>query len=162
MAFVGEDGIAVWTKVEHALLQGGSSGKGAGPVAIGAFSALRAYLVGAKGNPQLQFLPFAEADADAANGTALLSGACRVYGMWVKKLSSGTDNTVKIFNNATVDTTSTDQKISIILELTDEEAFAMYPNGFVLSTGITITQHTTLEGSTDGSDGGDGFILIGA
>jgi hypothetical protein len=155
MAFSGSDANLVWQQVKNTLVNGH-------PVAAGAFDALRRYLATQGGNPQLQILPFSEADADAAGGTVLLSGACKVYGVYVKKLNSGTDNTVKLFDDATDDTTSTDQRISLILEAANQYGFIIYPAGFALATGIVVTQHTTIEGSSDGSDGGDGFVLIGA
>lgn len=161
MAFTGQDGVLVWQKVHNALAQASVNHTGASPVAVDAFRALQNYLVGAKGNPQLQLLPFSEADADAAGGTALLSGACHVYGFYVKKYASGTDNTVKLFDDTTDDSTSTDQRLSIVLEAASQEGFAIYPDGFSMPTGIVVTQHTTIEGATDGSDGGDGFVLIG-
>lgn len=161
MAFVGQDGVFVWQKVFKQLAQSGETHTGASPVAVAAFQALQDYMAGAKGNPQLQILPFSEANADAANGTSLLSGASHVFGFYVKKYSSGTDNTVKLFDDATDDTTTTDQRLSIVLEAASQEGFQIFPDGFAMPTGIVITQHTTVEGTSDGSDGGDGFVLIG-
>lgn len=115
-----------------------------------------------QGNANLQFLPFSEADADDADGTALADAACKVYLVYVNKLNSATANTVKLFDNATVDTTASEQTISIPLDAANQEALIVYPTGFSHATGVTVTQHTTIEGSSDGSDGGDGFVIIGA
>lgn len=161
MAFVPSDANLVWQQVKNSLNAGASS-VGPHPVAVAAFQELRKYLATQGGNPQLQILPFSEADADAAGGTSLLSGACRVYGWYVKKLNSGTDNTVKLFDDVTDDTTTTDQRLSMVLEAANQVSFQIYPTGFSMPTGIVVTQHTTVEGSTDGSDGGDGFVIIGA
>ena len=117
----------------------------------------------AKGNADLQFVPFSEADADDDDGTGLLDAASTIYLFYVKKAgTSATENTVKAFESATVDTGATAQTLSIILNAADQEAMLIYPNGFAQATGLTITQHTTIEGSTDGSDGGSGFFVVGA
>lgn len=152
----------VFRKAEAWMASENTSGKGVSPVAQGALRALKDYIVGAKGMPNLQFVPFSEAEADDADGTGLLDAASTVYFFYVKKLASGTDNTVKMYENATVDTTLTQQSLSIPLDVVDQEAFMVYPNGWAQATGLTITQHTTIEGSTDGSDGGNGFIIVGA
>ena len=116
-----------------------------------------------QGNSTLQFLPYSEADADAANGTALADAACKVYLFYVNKRGTATtENTTKLFDNATVDTTATDQALSLQTAASGQEAMMIYPTGFSMAAGVTVTQHTTPEGTTDGSDGGDGFVVIGA
>ena len=114
------------------------------------------------GNADLQFVPFAEADADAAGGTVLADAACQVYLFYVKKLNSATENTAKLFDDATDDTTTTDQAQGITLGAANQEAMLIFPTGFDMAAGVVVTQHTTPEGVTDGSDGGDGFVVIGA
>lgn len=160
MAFSGSDPINVWQRVYHQLAQAGETHTGASPAAVRAFRALQEHLD--QKRIQLQILPFSEANADANGGTSLLSGASHVYGWYVKKYSSGTDNSVKLFDDATDDSTTTDQRLVMVLEAASQESFQIYPDGFSMPTGIVVTQHTTSEGSTDGSDGGDGFVLIGA
>ena len=116
-----------------------------------------------QGNANLQFVPFSEADADDADGTGLLDAACKVYIMYVNKTgTAATENTVKLFESATVDTDATAQTLSIIVNAAGQEAMLIYPTGFAQATGVTVTQHTTIEGSSDGSDGADGFIVVGA
>ena len=115
------------------------------------------------GNANLQFIPYSEADADAAGGTVLADAACQVYLFYVKKAGSATTaNTTKLYDDATDDTTTTDQRLSLITSADSQEAMAIYPTGFDMATGVVVTQHTTIEGSTDGSDGGSGFIVVGA
>ena len=162
MSLTLEDPANVFRKAEAWLSAQNTSGKGASPVSQAALRGFKDYWMGAKGAGTLQFVPFSEAEADDADGTGLLDAASKVYFFYVKKLASGTDNTVKMFESATVDTTSTEQSLSIPLDVVDQEAFLVYPNGWAQATGLTITQHTTIEGSTDGSDGGDGFIIVGA
>lgn len=116
-----------------------------------------------KGITKLQFVPFSETDADDDDGTGLIDAASTIYMLYVKKTGTDTtENTVKLFESATVDTGATAQTLSIILNAASQEAALIYPAGFAQATGITVTQHTTIEGSTDGSNGGDGFIVIGA
>lgn len=115
-----------------------------------------------QGNADLQFVPFSEADADDADGTGLLDAASKIYIMYVKKLNAATENTIKAFESATVDTGATTQTLSIILNAANQEAMLIYPTGFAQATGLTVTQHTTIEGSTDGDDGADGFFVVGA
>lgn len=116
-----------------------------------------------QGNADLQFIPFSEADADAAGGTVLANAACKVYMFYVNKTGTATtENTTKLFDDATDDTTTTDQRLSIITAASGQESLQIYPTGYSMGTGVVVTQHTTIEGSTDGSDGGDGFIVIGA
>lgn len=114
------------------------------------------------GNKDLQLFNFSEAEADAAGGTALLSGAANVHFIYVKKENSATDNYFKIFDDATDDTTTTDQRIVLPLFQANEAVYASSYLGMPLGTGIVVTQHTTSEGTTDGSDGGSGFIIVGA
>lgn len=160
MALSLQDQGKVWQKVANFF--GNANGN---PAAAGAFKALREYLAQQKaGFPQLQFVPFTEAQADTANGTLLVDAACKVYGVFVRKAGTATtENTTKLFDDATDDQTTTDQTISLITGgVAKQQAFQIYPDGFSHAAGIVITQHTTIEGATDGSDGGDGFIIIGA
>ena len=115
-----------------------------------------------KGNADLQLKPFSEADADDADGTGLLDAASTLHVVYVKKLDAATDNYVKIFDNATVDTTTTDQRLVLPLFQAKESQIWISNKGLPLAVGATITQHTTSEGTTDGSDGGDGFIIVAA
>lgn len=116
-----------------------------------------------QGNANLQFIPFSEADADDADGTLLADTACKVYLFYVNKSGSATtENTTKLFDDATDDNTTTDQTLGITTNAAGQEAMLVYPTGFAHAAGVVITQHTTPEGVSDGSDGGDGFIVIGA
>ena len=115
-----------------------------------------------QGNSNLQFVPFSEANADAAGGTAIVDAACNVYLFYVNKRgTSATENHVKLYDDVTDDTTTTDQHVAIMLDAAGQEAMLIYPTGVSFPTGVVVTQHTTSEGTTDGSDGADGFIVIG-
>lgn len=117
-----------------------------------------------QGNADLQFIPYSEADADDADGTSLADAACKVYLFYVNKRGTATtENTTKLFDNASgVDTTSTEQTLGLTTAASGQEAMMIYPTGFSMAAGVVVTQHTTPEGTSDGSDGGDGFIVVGA
>lgn len=163
MALSLEDAANVFRKADAYLTSHkNDNNKQASPVARAALRGFQEYWMGAKGAGSLQFVPYSEAQADDADGTGLLDAASTIYFWYTIKENSATDNTAKIFESATVDTTSTEQGPSISLLLANQEAFLVYPDGYPQATGLTITQHTTPEGSTDGSDGGDGFFIVGA
>jgi len=131
----------------------------------GVFYALKAlflHLAANKGNPDLQFLPFSETECDAAGGTVIGTGAAKVYAVYIKKVSAATDNTFFLYDDATNDGTAGDAKIGLDLAALEEVAFAMYPNGLAIADGIVVTQYSDGIGATDGSDGGDGFVIISA
>ena len=111
----------------------------------------------------LQFVPYEEADADAAVGTSLINEANQVYLFYGKKAGTATTaNTTKLYADATDDTTTTDQRLSAITSADSQEFMQVYPTGFDMADGLVVTQHTTVEGSTDGSDGCSGFVVVGA
>ena len=132
------------------------------PIVFHSLKAFFAYWAVSKANADLQWVPFSEADADDADGTGIVDAACKVHFMYAKKLNSATDNYLKLFDNATVDTTTTDQRIVLPLFVALESQFWVSNEGLPFANGVTVTQHTTSEGTTDGSDGGDGFIIISA
>jgi hypothetical protein len=128
-----------------------------------AFAALKRYLSQQKKNPPLQVFPFTEVQADVAGGTVLLSGACRVYAAYIKKEAGDeTDNFAWIYDDATDDTTAGNARIEFPLTIGGDEQFFIDPAGLPIATGLVVTQYTGPLGTTDGSDGGNGFILVGA
>jgi hypothetical protein len=155
MALSLEDGNLVWQKVKIALAD-------ANPAVHAAFAELKKYLAQQKRNPQLQFKAFSEAEADASGGTVLLDAAHRLYAVAVKKDATATDNYLKVYDDATDDTTAGDQIVALALLEASEWVIQIYPNGVPMGTGAVVTAHTTSIGTTDGSDSGNGFIIVGA
>lgn len=155
MALSLENANLVRQKVKIALAD-------ADPSAQNAFMSLLTYYATQKGNPDLQFIAFSEAECDAAGGTAKADAANQIIGVYVKKASAATDNYFKVYDDATDDTTAGDQIIAIPLLHTTEEAWEIHAKGLTMGTGIVVTQHTTSIGVVDGSDGGNGFIVIKA
>ena len=130
------------------------------PSVYGSLKSFFQYWATHKGNANLQLFNFSEAECDTAGGTALLSGACTVHFVYVKKAASDTNNYFKIFDDATDDTTTTDQILALPLFISGESQVWQSNSGLPLATGIVVTQHTTSEGTSDGSDGGSGFIIV--
>ncbi len=150
-----ESSNKVWQKAKAALAN-------ANPAAVDAFQALKVFLATQKRNPDLQFVSFSEADADAAGGTVLISSAAKIYGVYIKKENSATDNFAFIYDDATDDTTANNARISFPLLVANDEQLYINPAGLDIATGITVTQYTTALGTTDGSNGGSGFLIVGA
>lgn len=128
-----------------------------------AFKSLQAffmYWATHKANADLQFLPFSEAECDAAGGTVKADAACNVHFVYVKKENSATDNYFKLFDDATDDSTTTDQRLALPLFIANGYSVWSDSDGLPMGAGVVVTQHTTSEGSTDGSDGGSGFVII--
>ena len=161
MALSLENSNLVKQKVKLCL-SGTNTGKGTYPIADEVFGAFLKYMATQGGNPDLQLVTFSEVQCDDADGTGVVDAACKIYGVYVRKVSAATDNYFKLYDSATVDTTAGEQIIAIPLLHTTQEAMELYPQGVAMANGVTATQHTTSIGVTDGSDGGDGFIIIGA
>lgn len=163
MAVSLESSNKVWQKVKTALTAGtNAAGPGTNPVAYDAFDALRRYLATQKANPDLQVIPFTEAQLDAAGGTVLLAGAAKIYGIYIRKEASGTDNFAWFYDDATDDTTAANARVQFPLLVSLDQQFYINPAGLDIATGIVGTQYTGPLGTTDGSNGGDGFIIVGA
>ena len=159
MALALQSGNLVKQKVKLAL----SGGVGVNTVAEKAFEALFDVLANQYGNPDLQFFTFSEVQADVAGGTVIIDAACKVYGVYVKKEANATDNWFWLINDATNDGTDADHMISLALLEASKNAFAIYPSGIPFDTGGVVTQYATDPiGKSDGSNGGDGFIVVGA
>lgn len=146
----------VWQKVAKALAN-------ANPAAQEAAKGLRKYLSEQKGNADLQFIAFTEAECDAAGGTAKLDGAHKLHFVYIKKENSATDNFFWVYDDATNDGTAGDARVSLPLLVANAESFYVSPEGLDMATGIVVTQYATDPlGASDGSNGGSGFVIIAA
>ena len=159
MAISVENANLVWQKVNVALDSLGASG-----ASRDIFRALKAHLSQVKGNKNLQFVPFTEAQCDAAGGTPIVDAACTLYGVFVKKENEGTDNLFGYYDDATNDTTAANALGFASLKVAKQEVPQIYPDGLPVATGITVTQYLSSSGigAGDGSNGGNGFVIIGA
>ena len=132
------------------------------PTVYGALKSFFLYWATHKNNADLQIFHFSEAEADDADGTGKADAACKVHFVYVKKAASDTDNYFKLFDSATVDTTTTEQRLVMPLFISGESQVWQSNEGLPFANGVTVTQHTTSEGTTDGSDGGSGFFIVSA
>jgi hypothetical protein len=155
MAISLENANKTWQRVNIALAN-------ASPAAQKFFKALKQTLAQDYRNKDLEFVDFTEVDADVAGGTVLVDAACRIVGVYVKKEDEGTDNMVFFYDDATNDGTAGDAVIGLALREAEEEAFAFYPAGVACGTGVVVTQYNDGIGGTDGSNGGNGFLIIAA
>ena len=118
-----------------------------------------------KSNADLQIVPFSDTDVTTAGGFDTgVDAACQVNVVYVKKKSNATAAVLKLYDNITGDSISTEQTLSVLLDESDQNAILIYPSGFSHATGLIIVAHTTVEGTSDTSagDAGDGFVIISA
>jgi len=117
-----------------------------------------------KNNADLQFVPFSDAQATTTAGTPIVDAPATVYVAYVKKGSTATDSYLKLFDDITDDSTTTDHRVSLGLLEANEETIAIYPKGLTMATGVVVTATTAGEGSTQSTagDAGNGFLIIGA
>lgn len=156
MALSLTDANLVWQNVKIATMN-------ANPVVQNALAELKKYLSQQKRNINLQYISFTEAECDAAGGTVKADAANKLYAAYVKKENSATDNFFWIYDDATNDGTAGDARVCMALLVANDEAFYINPAGLDMGTGIVVTQYATdALGASDGSNGGSGFLLVGA
>ena len=117
------------------------------------------------GNANLQIVPFSDTDITTAGGFDTgVDAACQVYLFYVNKRANATAAVVKLYDNITGDSITTEQTLSMLLDESNQETMQIYPTGFSHATGLIVVALTTVEGSTDttAGDAGDGFVVIGA
>ena len=129
--------------------------------------ALRLHLATNKGNPDLQFVAI-DGNTNASDGgnsanQVLADAACTLYAVYLKKTGS-TATWFKATNHATTATTNGGADISTQMTTANQEQVFVYPTGFALSAGLTVTENTTATGSTLTllANRIDGFVIIGA
>lgn len=124
------------------------------------------------GNADLQWVPYAGADAEAANGDNFgLAAACTVRAFYGKKPRIAEDVFMAILDDAS-GAEGTDFRASIgffAIDGTDaakpqDEAFAFWPTGLPITNGVNIKAYTTVSGTTDSTAGAapDGWYIISA
>lgn len=158
MAIALENANKVWQKVAAAL-------KNANPEAQTTFMGVKAYLAQQKGNPDLQFVPFAAADIVAATGYDTTIAACTVYGVYFKKAGTGTTvGFLKLLDGATLATGTT--LAAFYHKTVGDNAHYVNPVGLAFATELNVSDTTNLStgttATTGASDGVDGFVIIGA
>lgn len=161
MAVTVENANLVRQQVKSALMN-------AHPVAQAAFEALQRYLATQGGNPDLQFLPFSDAQVTTATGYSPVGAACKVYGVYFRKsgtsgTGTATDSWLTLANDASNVTDAT-KFVALMTSADDDEVFATYPRGMAFGTDLTISGETSAQDGTESTagDSGNGFVIIGA
>lgn len=165
-ALANEGANLTWQRVQIFLL----SNKADEAVQL-QFKQLRMYLATQQKNPQLQFLSFADADITGAGGIQLGTGTPLIYAFFViKNGTSGTGTAtasyVKLYDDATNDTTAANQRVILSLQAAADSALYMQfnPAGTArFANGVVVGADTTANGTTDSTagDAGPGFVLVG-
>lgn len=114
-------------------------------------------------NPDLQFVPFALANAA---DTVIADAAGKLYALVAIKPAASTTNAwIKGSNHATVAAAAGDVVIPMIGTGGGGKAQMLcFPDGLPLGTGLTIQSHTAVNGNTASADAdcSTGFAIIGA
>lgn len=161
MALSTEAGNLVWQKVAKALIN-------QSPAIQGQFKALREYLVSQKGNPNLQFVPFNDAQLTTATGYSPIGAACTLYGVFFGKTGTSgtgtaTDSWLTIANDASNVTDAT-KFVALMTSVAAQQVSAVYPNGLIFGTDFTLSGETSAQDGTESTagDSGNGFAIVGA
>jgi len=167
MAISTESGNLAWQKVKTAIEKAGSGQSN--PGVVQAFKALKSYLSQHKRNPDLQFVPFTDADVTGTDGVVIADAPATVYAFYVVKsgtsgTGTATDSFVKLYDDATDDSTAGDGRVALPLLVANDIEFYISPDGLPMAAGIVATAHTSLPAATDSTagDAGPGFVLLGA
>ena len=119
----------------------------------------------ARGNADLQIVYFDAADTAVTDGVIVADAACVVYFVWAKKRNDATDDYFKLYDNASVDTTTTEARLVLPILEASEDHLAIFPAGLTMASGCVATSHTEALGTTDSAaaaDASDGFVILGA
>jgi len=161
MALALEAGNKVWEKVKKATTS-------SNPSVRLQFKALRDYMVSQKRNPDLQFIAFSDAELIQATGVSPIAVPCTLYGVYFKKngtsgTGTATDSWLTIGDAATNTVVAT-KYIALMTSVAGQEVVAIYPNGLIFGTDITLTGETSAQDGTESTagDSGSAFIIIGA
>ena len=122
------------------------------------------YHASAKNNADLQLILLDDTDLTGTDGVVAADAACTLYFVWLKKRATATDSYLKLYDDATDDSTAGNERVTIATLEASEDHLVVFPKGLTMATGIVATSHTSANGTTDSTagDSGDGFIIIGA
>lgn len=153
-----------YTAVYSALKVGTTTAQS--PYHFYAIKALFLHLAANKGNPDLQFIPYAA--EDIATGTTGYNpdvDACKVYAFYIAgRRASATTVAFISLHDATTNGATTTTIATQRLNLTGQQALFVWPDGFPIATDITIASADAVGGSTETTAAlaADGFVIIGA
>lgn len=146
-------------------------GAGLDPLVYAQLKAFFQYWATHKGNADLEFIPFAGTDADAAGGTVAADAACTLYAVYLRKGSldqltdgTATDAYISIFDDATDDAgAGTDGRLTLPSLTAGESSLYLNPTGIAMATGVVVKAYTDFDGVIDSTagDAPNGFLIIG-
>ena len=155
------DANLAWQEVTKALAN-------ANPAIQGQFKALKTYLSTQKGNPQLQFIAFNDAQLTTATGYSPIGVASTVYGVYFTKTGTSgtgtaTDSWLTLANDASNVTDAT-KFVALMTSVAAQQVSAIYPHGLIFGTDLTLSGETSAQDGTESTagDSGNGFVLVGA
>jgi hypothetical protein len=160
LALVAEN--KVWQRVKAALAN-------ASPADQLVFRGLREYLATHKGMPDLQFIPFSEAQSIVNDGTDLVGEACTLYGVYAKAITAPTarTSTTSAFFSVHAAATSGATTTTLVtgrIKAAGQHFVFTAGDGLACETGLTVSAATAVGGQTESTtpDGADGFVIVGA
>lgn len=144
----------------------GTSTDSVSPYFFYAVKALFLHLAINKGNPDLQFIPYAAEDITTNNGYQPIgAGAATLYAWFIKgRRTSGTTASFQAVHDAADNSATTTTLTTQRLNASGQATIQVWPNGFPVATQITISAATAVGGATESSaaDASDGFLIVGA
>ena len=144
------------------------------PLIAASLKAFFAWWAANKGNADLQLVPFAGTDTEAAGGADTgIDAAHTVYAFYGKKTATAEDLYLVLFDDATNDAgAGTDGRASLVFlgangtstTLPRDEGIMLYNNGIPMTAGLVVKAYTDFDGTTDSTAGAsaNGFVIIGA
>lgn len=156
--------MAAFARVDMNLVSHGVNTRlrDASPMAQETWRKVKSFYAQHRFAPPLQLLPFTGADGATAGGVVLATGVASVIFVYLKKTTTATQNTLKFYDDATDDTTAGNAIMAFDMRAASNEQVWADPVGKVLATGLVVTLHTTLLGTSDGSaaNGCNGFVVV--
>lgn len=149
----------------------GTSSDSVSPYHYYAVKSLFLHLAANKGNPDLQFVPYAAEDAvTSTDGITLCTATCTLYAWFGKaRRTSGTTAAYEWLyqgNAGGGNSDPTGDEISVqLINLTGQQFLNVHPNGFIVSSaGLSVVSTTAIDGTTESTaaNSHDGFVIIGA
>lgn len=153
----------------YSAVYGFGTGTSTNSVSPGHFYAIRSlflHLAANKGNPDLQFIPFAAEDIVTNNGYQPLgAGAATLYAWFGKaRRTSGTTASFQAIHDAIDNSATTTTLQTQLINATNQSFLFVWPDGFPVATEITISAASAVGGATESSaaNATDGFLIVGS
>lgn len=161
MALSTQNANLVRQKAYNAVYSTGNS-----PFHFYAFKAFFLHMAANKGNPDLEFIPYATGDATANGGTDLVGAACTLWAWYGKAArTTGTTASFQAIHDAADNSATTTTVDTVKINATGQSFFIFHPDGKeALATGCTISAATAVGGATESTatDATNGFVIVGA